>query len=704
MNIFSLLSFGAFIVYIYLGLMVFNADKKAWLNRLFMLLCTSFAVWALAYTFIYVEKDPAVVNFWDKASAFGWCIYASFILHLALILTGKTSFLKKWWAYMLIYFPAVASLAIVFTVFSSRRSPTIAEYSYFRLGNLIYILGYNITALYLIWKWGKHSTLVRQKKQAQIIVPTGTVALVLGCLSNVAIPAVGITGIPLLAHVTMLILVFGIWYAIIKYKLMIPTSLVPIDGILDKVNDLVMLIDLEGNIVKVNKRAIELLGYEESSITGKQFGVILSDNSFDYRSSILNKSLYCENRMRLYYKSRYGEDIPVSICTSLVTDKLGDKVGIVIVGQDTRIIRKLQKEIIERKLTEEQLKFLSWHDALTGLHNRTFFEQEIQRLEREDSPSIGIIVCDVNGLKLINDTLGHHTGDVLLIAAADVIKSSLGKGQTVARIGGDEFSILMPESTAEEVAGAERRIRAAIEKYNEQDPKVPLSMSLGFSTSMKGSRSIMDLFKEADNNMYREKLNHKQSVRSSIVKALEKTLEARDYISEGHAERLQDLVVDLALDLGMSEIEIADMRLLAKFHDIGKVGTPDNILFKKGALTPEEVSEMRQHCEIGYRIAQASPDLSPISDWILKHHEWWNGAGYPFGVKGEEIPIQCRILAIADAYDAMTNDRPYRKAMSNGEAIFELKRCAGLQFDPALVSRFITLLERRISEYCLSRD
>ncbi|WP_245867411.1 Cyclic di-GMP phosphodiesterase [Sporomusa silvacetica DSM 10669] len=138
---------------------------------------------------------------------------------------------------------------------------------------------------------------------------------------------------------------------------------------------------------------------------------------------------------------------------------------------------------------------------------------------------------------------------------------------------------------------------------------------------------------------------------------------------------------------------MTDLKLLAQFHDIGKVGIPDKILFKPGTLTPEKFNEMQRHSEIGFRIAQSSPDLNLIADYILKHHEWWDGSGYPMGLSGENIPLECRILSIADAYDAMTSDRPYRKALVHKHAIDELRRFAGIQFDPELVENFITLVE-----------
>lgn len=170
-----------------------------------------------------------------------------------------------------------------------------------------------------------------------------------------------------------------------------------------------------------------------------------------------------------------------------------------------------------------------------------------------------------------------------------------------------------------------------------------------------------------------------------------KTLKEKDFITE-HADRLQDLVVPLARAISMPDSAISALRLFAKFHDIGKVAISDSILMKPTSLTKKETRKIRRHSEIGHRIAMLSPDLAPIADWILKHHEWWDGSGYPLGLKGEEIPLECRILSICDAYDAMTSDRPYRKAMTREMAVEELKRCSGKQFDPELVHIFAEII------------
>ncbi|HWR44684.1 diguanylate cyclase [Sporomusa sp.] len=367
------------------------------------------------------------------------------------------------------------------------------------------------------------------------------------------------------------------------------------------------------------------------------------------------------------------------------------EVRIVVSGEDE--VLAINRNITDRKRMEERLKFLSLHDALTEVYNRAYFEEQMKQIQRLSNGSAGIIICDVDGLKMVNDTLGHTMGDTVLRAVAGILKSCCSSSDLIARIGGDEFAILLPGNSLKEIASCCQRVRENIDSYNAQNPTVPISLSIGLAVCTQPPLDIDALLKQADDSMYREKLHRQKSTRSAIVKALMKALEARDYITEGHGDRLQDLIEAFADVLELPETSIADLRLLARFHDIGKVGIPDGILFKPDRLTEEEWVIMRQHCEIGYRIAVSAPDLVPIADWILKHQEWWNGQGYPLGLAGEAIPIECRMLSIVDAFDAMTSDRPYRQALSKEEAIAELYRCAGRQFDPNLVDKFGILIQ-----------
>lgn len=367
-----------------------------------------------------------------------------------------------------------------------------------------------------------------------------------------------------------------------------------------------------------------------------------------------------------------------------------------IAYENAFLYREAQKEITDRKQTETLLQYQNFHDSLTSLYNRTYFEEEMQRMDKRRSGSAGLIMLDLDGLKLINDTMGHERGDVLLATAAHILSASFRDSDVVARIGGDEFAVLLqPADEATIQAGCER-IRQKTTDFNALQLQAPISLSIGYAVAADPSVPMRELFQRADNTMYREKLHRRQSTRSAIVQTVMKLLEARDYITEGHADRLQGIVARVGRALGFSDEKLSDLRLFAQFHDIGKVGIPDSILMKPGPLTTEEKTEMQRHSEIGQRIAQSAPDLVPIADWVLKHQEWWNGQGYPLGLSGEDIPLECRILSIADAYDAMTSDRPYRKALPHSEAIIELERCAGTQFDPSLVGIFVSLCAESI--------
>ncbi len=342
---------------------------------------------------------------------------------------------------------------------------------------------------------------------------------------------------------------------------------------------------------------------------------------------------------------------------------------------------------------EEQLHYLSQHDQLTGLSNRTFFESELSRLEKDGKYPLSIVSMDLDGLKLINDTMDHDIGNQLLKACAGILEKSFRSSDILARVGGDEFAVILPDTDSKTSENIARRIRENIAKYNNDNPDLPISLSMGVATAEQSDTSVKSLFKQADDLMYRDKLYSSISGRNKIVKSLMTALSERDFITEGHAMRLEKLCLKLGEMNNLSSKQLADLALLSQVHDLGKVGIPDKVLFKTKSLDEAEWEIMKLHPEKGYRIALSSPELAGIADYILKHHERWDGKGYPLGLKGEDIPILCRILAVVDAFDAMTSERPYKPAMSIEDAKKELLACAGQQFDPHLVEMLLKLPE-----------
>ncbi|MFZ5351893.1 MAG: HD domain-containing phosphohydrolase [Bacillota bacterium] len=453
-----------------------------------------------------------------------------------------------------------------------------------------------------------------------------------------------------------------------------------IRALLEAIPDIFFLLDQEGRILDYHAMQENMLYIDSENFINKKLSDIFPIELAEKFQLAIDNSINSDRMQTCEYHldikdERYHYEARLAACGK---DRV---VGIV-------------RDITERKKTEEKLMEISIHDTLTGLYNRYYFEKEIARLQKSKMKTLCIAMFDLDGLKLINDTMGHAMGDQYLIAATQIITKSFPMEAMVARIGGDEFCAVIIDKTEEDISKYSKYFVAETDKYNSSNHVIQISISFGYAFA-KDYIDISEIMREADNNMYRVKLHRRQSMKSEIVQTMKNMLEARDFITEGHANRMEELAVMLAHKIGIPEKDISDIRLLAQFHDIGKVGIPDYILFKPSKLTPEEFEIMKRHTEIGHRIAEASVDLLPIADFILKHHEYWNGKGYPFGIKGEEIPIECRILSIVDAYDAMTNDRPYRKAMSKPEALDELKKCSGTQFDPVLTDVFIKMIETR---------
>jgi len=348
--------------------------------------------------------------------------------------------------------------------------------------------------------------------------------------------------------------------------------------------------------------------------------------------------------------------------------------------------------ITEKIIAEKEIRYLAYHDKLTGLYNRGFFEEEVNRIDVARSLPISIIISDLNGLKLTNDVFGHLQGDKLLTRFAEILKRVCRKEDVVARWGGDEFAVLLPGTDNETAA----RICERIRKESLEGKRVPiaLSISMGYSTKYNPNESLIDVLKMAENMMYRDKLSESRKIRQTILNSLKDSLFQRSIETETHLRRVNTLSKDFADYIGLSEKDLDELSLLAFLHDIGKVAISDDILMKAGKLDHDEWIVVRTHSEKGYKIAVNHQELAHISDGILCHHERWDGKGYPQGLKEKDIPRISRILNIVDAYDIMTHNTVYKNAIPHEDAIEEIISCSGKQFDPYYAKEFVKFMER----------
>lgn len=361
-----------------------------------------------------------------------------------------------------------------------------------------------------------------------------------------------------------------------------------------------------------------------------------------------------------------------------------------LVKENEEMVDEITKLNLRLEKRNEDLRNAAIHDKLTGVYNRGYYETVINRLEAEKVLPVSIIIGDVNGLKLVNDAFGHAKGDILIKKVVNILKSSCRKQDIIARIGGDEFAIILQGNDDK---AAERIVKDIRDKCDKaEDYPIKPSISLGYSVRYTKEQSMKEILKEADDYMYKIKLLESKNAHNSIMHSLEKTLEKTTYETGKHAKRLEALSIKLGKRLNLSENDLNDLLLLARLHDIGKIAIPMNILNKPGKLTKAEWNVVKRHAEIGYHIANSSSELRGIGQSILSHHERWDGQGYPRKLAGKQIPLLARIISVADSFDAMTQNRSYHRGISKREALEEMKRCAGTQFDPLIVEKFIDMM------------
>ena len=351
------------------------------------------------------------------------------------------------------------------------------------------------------------------------------------------------------------------------------------------------------------------------------------------------------------------------------------------------LIISMVMDVTDQKQKEEDIIHTSNHDYLTGLPNRRYFEAKLEKLDRKEFYPLTIAMIDLDGLKLINDAYGHDSGDEILVKISNILKSHIRKEDFVARISGDEFVMICPNTSAKEFEIIRNSISNDSLSFEYHDFK--FSISVGYEVKQNASTHIKDVMKNAEDRMYANKILHGQSARNETIMTLFETLKEKYQEEKLHSSRVSEYCKMMGEKLELSSDQTKELEFAGLMHDIGKITIPDRILDKPGKLTDEEWVIMKTHTINGYHILRSADKYSMLAEYALTHHERWDGKGYPNGLKEDEIPMFSRVISICDSYEAMTADRPYRKALDHKIAIAELNRCAGSQFDAKLVEVFV---------------
>ncbi len=456
------------------------------------------------------------------------------------------------------------------------------------------------------------------------------------------------------------------------------------DNIIEATNTATWELDVKSGKISVNQKWLDMLGYsrEETSDYNirKWEKLVHPDDLVSSKKKIdlhlCGKEPFYNSELRMRHKD--GHYVWIS-----------DKGKTIIFDAEGKpeTMYGINQDITARKEKEMEIEHLSYCDILTGIYNRRKFEEVLREKDTEENLPISIVMADVDALKTTNDAFGHLQGDNLLKKVANVIKSTFNFTDLIFRVGGDEFVILITNCDCEKTRKAAEEVKDALMK--DSIGGLPCSVSFGIAAKKNPQESIFEVYKDAEMLMYNQKLINSSEYHMNVIELIRENLFNEYPQEESHARMVTEFATKLAKECGLSETEVAAIGTLAEVHDIGKIAIGHELLKKNGKLEETEIIRIRQHPEIGYRILFSAVGYNRIALDVLSHHERWDGHGYPKGLKEEAIPFRSRIIAICEAYSAMIQDWPYRKALGKEVARREILEGAGKQFDPELARIFV---------------
>ncbi len=456
------------------------------------------------------------------------------------------------------------------------------------------------------------------------------------------------------------------------------------------IGDGVMVVDRSGGIEMLNKVAEEMTGWSNDEARGRHYKEVFRLSHEDPKQSVedpiekvLDTFLVQELGNHALLTSKDGLTYYLEDSAAPIFNEAGDCAGVVLVFRDVTLKREQRKRI----------EYLSYHDQLTGLYNRSFFEEELARLDTERNLPISILMGDVNGLKLTNDIFGHRYGDELLITLAGVFRQVCRADDIIARWGGDEFVLLLPKTDKKDAESLANRIKD--EFSSKQIKAIKGSVSIGISCKTGPGQSLSDTLDDAEAFMYSVKTLEREVVTDEEIRSLLALFHENNAKEVAHSEAVSSMCARLGKALGLSSVELRNLEEAGYLHDIGKIIISPDLPDVTQAQTGAELSELKKHPVVGYRILNSSDRTVGLAEAVLAHHEQWNGQGFPKGLKGEEIPLLARIISVAEYYDRLKNGTLHDGTPLTDTAgvIRIMKEKAGIQFDPRIVDVLAGILE-----------
>jgi PAS domain S-box-containing protein/diguanylate cyclase (GGDEF)-like protein/putative nucleotidyltransferase with HDIG domain len=438
---------------------------------------------------------------------------------------------------------------------------------------------------------------------------------------------------------------------------------------------------MEGVFVEANKGYSDILGYSQDEIKGKSYRDFTSENDLAINNQFnreINQGVIDFFSMDKRYIKKDGTMIWANVKISKIRFS----------PEQPEHLMAIMVDITDRKNAENILEHMVFHDRETNLYNRRYFEENIHLHNTEDNLPLSVLVINVNNLKLVNDAFGFASGDVLLNKVARILESVCVSSKMISRINGNEFVAVYTKLDTPEIENIVSLINKAVEFETIENIKI--SVSIGYAMKFTANQEFSDVYRLAETKMQKEKAMDKNGVMGHTIDIIINSLYEKSNREMHHSKRVSLICQQIATEMHLDPKSIEKLRIAGLLHDIGKIGIPDRILNKGGALADDEWFEIKKHSEAGFRILSSATEFAEIADCVLTHHERWDGSGYPKGLSGSDIPFFSRIIALADAFDAMTSKRSYRDGMPFDRAVEEIKRNSGIQFDPTVVKSFLS--------------